>query len=132
MNIVTKRGTKLLNAVSDYLWWCRQQCETRTEVEEFAIALRVLNEVRQGSPDPYTSAVVMTTGLTPNNFRKARLARAFALRREYLGSIPDYDPAEALRVKPPKTGTLHQMPVLHGDPVEHPVRRALGAAAGAD
>ena len=85
-----------------YLHSFREDCQTQDEYEDLCISLRLLGAVLRKEAvmcDPFTLACYMAVGCCPAKYLKRRAERDAFEEREVSRAIPDYDPAEARRVK---------------------------------
>lgn len=96
---LSRRGAKILNAVSDYLYGEAQGATTRDQRDEWSLTLALLGAVRRGSTVPFQEACFVAFGGTLERYQEYRNKEKWLAKREWFAALPDYDPVEAERVQ---------------------------------
>jgi hypothetical protein len=111
MNI-SRKGTKLLNSITDYLYWRSQQCHTIDEADPLKLALAICGAVRKGSPHPLTEASYEVFGRPLAAHWQHRMKEQFQQAqdlRRCINECPDVDKTVQVGAEAQRNGAVYQM-----------------------
>jgi hypothetical protein len=112
MGAVSRRGTKLLNSVVDYLYDRAQKCRTIDEADPLKLALAICGAVRKGSSQPFTDASYQVFGRPLAAYRLHRMKEQFQQAsdlRRCINECPDVVTPIQVGTETQRSGALHQM-----------------------
>ena len=96
IGVVRKR---LLDSISDYLYYRAQKAETAEDRDAFTLALAIIGAVRREDSHPFESACYEAFGSTLEKYRQRRAEWQWARHAELMACVPDFDPAEGKNVR---------------------------------